>query len=127
MSKSYTKFGTPVITIPEKMDVINKKGNHILVKTLTKKGNLKTQNGEKAIDIKTDKNENDVVVNSVGEKLIRNIYKKQKKLESYIKKFNVDDEINKFEKTLNKKPRKPRKKKEVVEEKKKKHKIKNLK
>ena len=118
MSKSYTKFGTPVITIPEKMDVINKKGNHILVKTLTKKGNLKTQNGEKAIDIKTDKNENDVVVNSVGEKLIRNIYKKQKKLESYIKKFNVDDEINKFEKTLNKKPRKPRKKKEVVEEKK---------
>ncbi len=118
MSSSHIKFGTPVITIPEKMDAVNKNGNHVLIKTLTKKGNLKKNDGERAIKIKSDKNEKDVVINSVGEKLIRNIYKKQKKLESYIKKFNVEDEIKKFDKAMNKKPRKPRMKKEIVEEKK---------
>ena len=118
MASSYIKFGTPVITVPDKMDAVNKNGKHILVNTLTKKGNLKKSNGERAIKIKTDKNEKDIVINSVGEKLIRNIYKKHKKLEKYIKNFNVEDEIKKFDKALNKKPRKPRKKKEVVEEKK---------
>ena len=117
MSSSLIKFGTPVITIPEKMDAVNKKGNHVLIKTLTKKGNLKKNDGERAIKIKTDKNEKDIIINSVGEKLIRNIYKKHKKLEKYIKNFNVEDEIKKFDKALNKKTRKPRKKKEVVEEK----------
>ena len=117
MSSSLIKFGTPVITIPEKMDTVNKKGNHVLIKTLTKKGNLKKNDGERAIKIKTDKNEKDIIINSVGEKLIRNIYKKHKKLEKYIKNFNVEDEIKKFDKALNKKTRKPRKKKEVVEEK----------
>jgi len=117
MASSYIKFGTPVITVPDKMDAVNKNGKHILVNTLTKKGNLKKSNGERAIKIKADKNEKDIVINSVGEKLIRNIYKKHKKLEKYIKNFNVEDEIKKFDKALNKKPRKPRMKKEAVEEK----------
>ncbi len=106
------KFGTPVVSIPEKMDAINKKGKHMTVNTLTKKGNLRTNNGEKAIQLKSDKSLKNIVITAEGEKIIKNMYKKSKKLEKFIKDFNVDDEIKKLDKMLNKKPRKPRKKKE---------------
>ena len=104
--QEFTKFATPVITIPEKMEGINKKGENVMVKTLTKKGNLKTLNGEKSIKVKADKNTKEVLISSVGEKIMRNTIKLSKKLQN---------EMDKLEGVI--KERKPRKKKEVNEDK----------
>jgi len=103
--QEFTKFATPVITVPDKMEGINKKGENVMVKTLTKKGNLKTLNGEKSIKIKADKNTKEVVISSIGEKIMRNTIKLSKKLQN---------EIDKLEGVI--KEKKPRKKKDVSED-----------
>ncbi len=119
--QEFTKFATPVIKIPEKMEGINKKGENVMVKTLTKKENLKSLNGEKSIKIKADKNTKEIVISSVGEKIMRNTLKLSKKLQNEIDKL---EGVMKEKKPRNKKEvsrdkpkkeRKPRKKKEVNE------------
>ena len=105
--QEFTKFATPVITIPDKMEGTNKKGENVMVKTLTKKGNIKSLNGEKSIKIKADKNTKEIVTLKLSKKLQNDI----DKLEGVIKerKPRKKKEVNEDKP---KKERKPRKKKE---------------
>ena len=77
-SKDKILFSSPVIEIPKKMIIENKKGKKKLKKTLTDKNNLTTFNKQKAIIIKTT-NKDEINILNPGDKLKVNVKIKNNK------------------------------------------------
>ena len=95
----YFLTGSATITVPDKVVKIDNKGHPKLVDTLTKSGNLKTVNGDKVINLESDKEVKNIVVSDVGTRL----KDKSKKLQSEILENNVkkaDSEKDKLKKEL---------------------------
>lgn len=101
------KFNTPVISIPEKLSIIDKKGKIKKIKTLTKSNNLSTNNKLKSIQIKTNNNNEFKIITS-GEDVKKNDVYKLKKSE--LKKIDIIDNI----KPLNIKVIEPNKPKKAI-------------
>jgi hypothetical protein len=65
----YFLTGTATITVPDKVVKIDTKGHPKLIDTLTQSGNLKTVNGDKVINLESDKEVKNIVVSDVGTRL----------------------------------------------------------
>jgi hypothetical protein len=72
------KFGSPIIQVPSKMLVLNKRGELKEIKTLTKSGDLKNYHGLRSIKFKKNGEVNDVIVKDKGLMAV-----KQKKQKTY--------------------------------------------
>jgi len=82
------KFNSPIISIPDNLKIIDKKGNIKSIKTLTKNNNLSSNNKLKSIQLKINKNDEFLII-SKGDTIIET------------EKLKMKNEINKIKDIIN--------------------------